>query len=173
MLKQYTSHGDGKFNNKDFEKIGKNVIFENGVLIFHPNNIIIGNNVYIGHYSIIKGYYKNKLNIGNNVWIGQNVFIHSAGGITIGDNVGIGPNVQILSSQHDLKNIQDSIISSPLLLEPIIIEANCDIGTGAIILPGVTLKTGTIIGAGAVVTKSTIKNSIYIGNPAKLLRTYK
>ena len=173
MIKKYTSHGDGKFINKDFEKIGKDVIFEKGVLVFHPENITIGNNVYIGHYSIIKGYFKNKLIIGNNVWIGQNVFIHSAGGIKIGNNVGIGPNVQIISSQHDLKNIQSTIISSPLLFEPVVIENNCDIGTSAIILPGITLKTGTIIGAGAIVTKSTIKNGIYVGNPAKLLRTYK
>ena len=52
---------------------------------------------------------------------------------------------------------------------PIIIEKNCWIGTGAIILPGVHLKESTIV-AGAVVTKSFNKGKIIIaGNPAKII----
>lgn len=41
--KFYTSHGDGSFSLKDFRGLGKKVIFEKGVKIFHPENIEIGN----------------------------------------------------------------------------------------------------------------------------------
>src|SRR5688572_18835444 len=100
MSKANHSHGTGKFNSGDFKAIGENVIFEKGVLVFHPETIELGNNIYIGHNTILKGYYKNLLIIGNNTWIGQGSYFHSAGGIKIGNNVGIGPSVKILTSYH-------------------------------------------------------------------------
>lgn len=78
------SHGSGEFKPEDFRKLGKGVIFEKGVLVFHPENIEIGDNVYIGHYTILKGYYKNLMIIDNHTWIGQQCFLHSAGGLSIG-----------------------------------------------------------------------------------------
>jgi acetyltransferase-like isoleucine patch superfamily enzyme len=44
------SHGTGKFDRSQFYRIGQNVVIEDGVLIFHPENIEIGNNVYVGHW---------------------------------------------------------------------------------------------------------------------------
>jgi len=168
--KQYQSHGTGKFSPSDFQKIGTNVIFENGILVFHPENIEIGNNVYIGHRTILKGYRKNKFIIGNNTWIGQNSFFHSAGGIQIGKNVGIGPMVKILTSNHKDENIERPIIFNDLEFKKVIIEDNCDIGIGAIILPGVTIGKVAIIGAGAVVTKDIPPYSVAVGVPAKVIR---
>jgi len=98
--RMYGSHGSGKFKREDFKKIGDNVIFEEDVLVFYPENIEIGNNIYIGHNTILKGYYKNKMKIGDHTWIGQGCFFHSAGGIKIGKAVGIGPKVKILTYVH-------------------------------------------------------------------------
>ena len=39
------------------------MVIEPTVLVFHPENIELGNDVYIGHYTILEGYYKNKLSI--------------------------------------------------------------------------------------------------------------
>ena len=50
------------------------------------------------------------------------------------------------------------------------IENNVSIGANAVILPNVTLKERTIVGAGSVVTKSTEEADIVIGNPAKILK---
>jgi len=74
-----------------FCRLGRNVVFERGVLVFHPENIEIGENVYIGHATILKGYYKNKMIVGDHTWIGAQCFLHSAGGLRIGRAVGIGP----------------------------------------------------------------------------------
>ena len=166
----FRSHGTGKFSAGDFASIGKNVIFETGVLVFHPENICLGSNVYVGHYAILKGYYKNEMVIGNNVWIGQNCFFHSAGGLVIEDGVGIGPGVYILTSMHEVKQKSLPIIAMPIQTAPVIVDKNSDIGFGAKLLPGVRIGEGTLVGAGAVVTRDTPAYSVVAGVPAKVIR---
>lgn len=170
MVKLYKSHGDGQFNSDQFLKIGSNVIFESGVLVFHPENIDLGNNIYIGHNTILKAYYKNKLEIGDNTWIGQSCFFHSAGGITIGKNVGIGPSVKILTSVHSEEGISTPILFSSLEFKEVSIGDDSDIGIGSIILPGVKVGRGVQIGAGSVVTKDVDDYTVVAGVPAKVLR---
>ncbi|WP_448377193.1 acyltransferase [Fervidobacterium sp.] len=164
------SHGTGAFNITDFKKIGQNVIFEYGVLVFHPENIEIGNNVYVGHYTILKGYYKNEMKIGDHTWIGPQCFLHSAGGLEIGRAVGIGPRVVMLTSQHELSNIDIPVYFSPLVFGKVVIEDGADIGAGSIILPGVRIGKGAVIGAGSVVNKDVPPYEIWAGVPARKIR---
>lgn len=166
----YESHGSGVYKTSDISKVGKGVIIEEGVKIFHPENIELGKNVYIGHNTILKAYFKNKLIIGDYTWIGQGCFLHSAGGITIGKAVGIAPCVKILTSKHKEEELDKPILFCELEFKEVIIEDGCDIGIGAIILPGVRVGQGAIIGAGAVVTKSIEPYSVAAGNPAKIIR---
>jgi len=167
----YASHGTGQFKREDFAKIGENVVFEPGVLVFHPENIEIGDNVYVGHNAMLKAHHTGKLVIGNEVWIGQNCFIHGAGGVTIGNKIGIGPGVMIFSSPHDLtKDDLGPISEIPSKYQPIVVEDDSNLGMGSIIIGKVTIGKGTQVGAGAVVTKDTEPMSIVVGVPAKLLR---
>jgi acetyltransferase-like isoleucine patch superfamily enzyme len=166
----YRSHGTGLIELDKFRAIGENVIFEPGVLVFHPENIRLGNNVYIGHSTILKGYYHNELMIGDNSWIGQQCFFHSAGGLTIGRNVGIGPGVKIITSYHTEEGIDVPILFSRIEMEAVVIEDDCDLGVGAIILPGVTVGRGAQVGAGSVVTSDIAPYSVVAGVPARLLR---
>jgi acetyltransferase-like isoleucine patch superfamily enzyme len=155
----------------DFCSLGEGVIFEPGVLVFHPENIEIGKHVYVGHYAILKGYYKNKMVIGEGTWIGQQCFFHSAGGLLIGKNVGIGPGVKIITSSHEEEGRNKPILHSKLTFAPVIIEDNCDIGVGVIILPGVTIAQGTQVGAGAVVARDLPPYAVGAGVPARVIRT--
>jgi len=172
-MKRPESHGSGACKRSQFAKIGKGVVIERGALFFHPENIEIGDNVYVGHYAIIKGYYRNKMKIGSGTWIGQQAFLHSAGGITIGKGVGIGPHVQILTSSHGSGGAGTPVMRNKLEFKPVIIEDGSDIGTGAVILPGVRIGRNAIIGAGAVVTKDVPVSSIAVGNPAKVIKKRK
>jgi acetyltransferase-like isoleucine patch superfamily enzyme len=171
--RNYHSHGAGSFSKSDFKSIGRNVVIEEGALVFHPQTIALGNNVYVGHYAILKGYHKNEMRIDDNTWIGQMCFLHSAGGIRIGKSVGIGPGVKILTSVHGEGPLYNPVINNELEFGEVAIDDGCDIGIGAVILPGVHVGTGALIGAGSVVTKDVEEYTVVAGNPAKLLRKRK
>lgn len=167
---QRRSHGTGVFTPEQLARLGPNTCIESGVLIFHPENVEIGDGVYVGHQTILKGYYKNRMVIGDGTWIGQQCFFHSAGGITIGANVGIGPGVKILTSAHELTHIDRPILHAPVAFAPVVIEDDSDLGVGSIVLPGVRIGRGAQVGAGAVVTEDVPPYAIVAGVPARVLR---
>lgn len=172
-MRQFRSHGRGKYTRDQFKSIGQNVIFEPEVLVFHSGQIVIGDNVYIGHRTILKGYYQNYMKIGNNVWIGQECYLHSGGGIVIEDKVGLGPRVMLLTLTHDEFRYKGAIIEAPQKGALIKIETGCDIGVGTIILPGVIVGKYSQIGAGSVVSKDIPPFCVAAGVPAKVLRSRK
>jgi acetyltransferase-like isoleucine patch superfamily enzyme len=165
------SHGTGRFRREDLAACGEGCVLEDGCLVFHPENVYLGREVYVGHLAILKGYYKNVMRIGDGTWIGQGVFLHSAGGLTIGANVGIGPGVHVITSSHGEAGRETPILRSPLVLAEVVIEDDADLGVGAIVLPGVRVGKGAQIGAGAVVTKDVEPYTVVAGNPARVLRT--
>jgi acetyltransferase-like isoleucine patch superfamily enzyme len=130
------THGTGEFRPEQLARLGTGVVFEAGVLVFHPENVEIGNGVYVGHQTILKGYYQNRMVIGDGTWIGQQCFFHSGGGLTVGRNVGIGPGVKIVTSAHRTDEIDKPILHSTIDFAPVAIGDGCDIGAGAVILPG-------------------------------------
>ena len=167
---RFRSHGSGKFRRTHFRQIGKSVVIEPGVLVFHPENISLGDRLYIGHYTILKGYHRGQMKIGDGTWIGQQCFFHSAGNLTIGKQVGIGPGVKIITSVHVEEGISKPIIQSRIKYAAVMIEDGADIGMGATILPGVRIGKGAQIGAGAVVSRDVRPYAVVAGVPARLLR---
>jgi acetyltransferase-like isoleucine patch superfamily enzyme len=163
------SHGTGQPDRSALAACGEGVVIEPGALIFHPENVELGDHVYLGHYAILKGYYKNRLRVGARTWIGQQAFLHAAGGIVVGRAVGIGPGVKIITSAHDLAGGDPllPIIDRPLSFAPVVLEDGCDIGVGAIILPGVTVGRCAQVAAGAVVTRDVAPGALAVGVPAR------
>lgn len=109
---------------------------------------------------------------GINIKIGKNVFINACcrfqdqGGIEIDDGALIGHNVTIATLNHDFNpDNRQSIM--PNLVK---IGKNVWIGSDCTILPGVEIGDGAIIGAGSVVTKSVPKNTVAVGNPARVIK---
>lgn len=109
---------------------------------------------------------------GQNIKMGKNVFINSGccfqdqGGIEIGNEVLIGQQVVIATINHDFNSEERSNMS----LEPVKIGNRVWIGAHATILPGVTIGSGAIIAAGAVVTKDVPENTVVGGVPAKIIK---
>ncbi len=163
------SHGTGQVDRSALAACGSGVVIEPGALVFHPENVEIGDDVYVGHYAILKGYYRNRLQIGSGSWVGQAAFIHSAGGVLIGRRVGVGPSVNIISSHHrgTAGPRLSAIIDAPLAFAEVVLEDGCDIGVGAIILPGVRVGARAQVGAGAVVTKDVAPGATVVGAPAR------
>lgn len=105
---------------------------------------------------------------GKNVFPGDSpgVYINAINGIRIGDYSNIGPNVGLLSANHNF--IDNDAFD---LAKPIIIGKHCWIGKDANILPEVELGDFTIVGAGAVVTKSFKEGyCVLVGNPARIIK---
>jgi acetyltransferase-like isoleucine patch superfamily enzyme len=165
------THGTGAIVPAELAACGTGVVFEPGALVFHPENVEIGSDVYVGHHAILKGYYRNKLRIGDGSWIGQQAFLHAAGGLTIGRRVGIGPGVRIITSTHSLpEDPAAPIMDGPLVLAEVVIEDGSDIGVGAVVLPGVRIGAGAQVGAGAVVRHDVPAGAVCAGVPARVLR---
>ncbi|PID38875.1 MAG: transferase [Deltaproteobacteria bacterium] len=164
------SHGDGRFDPADLGELGEGVVFERGVMVFHPENVRIGDHVYVGHQTIVKGYHQNELVIGAGCWIGQQCFFHGGGGLTLGENVGVGPGVTIITSTHREAGREVPILHAPVEFAPVVVGDDCDLGVGAILLPGVTLGRGVQLGAGAVVSADLPDYAVAAGVPAKVLR---
>lgn len=169
-MRAFGSHGTGLIDRTLVRSLGENVIFEAGALIFHPENLTIGSNVYVGHNAILKGYFQSEMRIGNDVWIGQQVFLHSAGGLVVGDRVGIGPGVRIITSYHREEGWRRPILDSQVEFSAVRIGDDCDIGVSATILPGVTIGSGVQIGAGALVATDIPDNCVAYGVPARVMR---
>jgi acetyltransferase-like isoleucine patch superfamily enzyme len=165
------SHGTGEFRPEQFARLGEGVVFEAGVLVFHPENVEIGSGVYVGHQTILKGYHKARMVIGDGTWIGQQCFFHAAGGLVIGCDVGIGPAVRILTSAHRLDELDKPILQSTVEFAAVVIEDGSDIGAGAILLPGIRVGRGAQVGAGAVVSHDVPEYAIVAGVPARSIRS--
>ena len=166
------SHGSGEVDRAALAGCGEGTIFEPGALVFHPENVVIGRDVYVGHYAVLKGYFQNQLVIGDGSWIGQLAFLHAAGGLEIGRRVGIGPGVKIVTSRHQLpSDLEVPIMDGPLRFARVAIGDGADVGVGAVILPGVWIGRGAQIGAGAVVTRDVPDHAIAQGVPARVTGT--
>jgi acetyltransferase-like isoleucine patch superfamily enzyme len=163
------THGQGLYVKDKLGSVGENVVIEDGVRIFFPENIEIGNDVYIGHDTILKAYFNQKLRIGDGTWIGPQCFIYAAGGIHIGRNVGIGPGVKIMSSGHVKNSLPDPILHRPIEHKLVLLDDGCDIGAGSIILMGAIIGQEAQIGAGAVVVDNIPSGKTAVGVPAKIL----
>jgi len=168
-MSKWNTHGSGLDFKDKLASLGKNVVIEDGVRIFFPENVEIGDDVYIGHNAILKGYINKRLKIGSGTWIGPQCFIYAAGEITIGLDVGIGPGVKIMSSAHTTDDIPGPILHRPLEFAPVYLGDGCDIGANSVILMGVRIGKQVQVGAGAVVTKDIPDGAIAVGIPAKIV----
>jgi acetyltransferase-like isoleucine patch superfamily enzyme len=107
--------------------------------------------------------------IGNHVWIGPQSYF-DARDLVIEEYVGWGPGAKILGSTHTGFPTDVPIVQTDLEILPVRIEAWADIGTNAVVLPGVTVGRGSIVGAGAVVTEDVPPFTVVAGVPARVLR---
>lgn len=151
------------------KSFGHGVRIGTGVGFKHCNTFDIGNNVFIGAQAYIQGRFDGKCVIGNNVWIGPQSYF-DARNLILEDYVGWGPGAKVLGSSHTAEPLDVPIIKTDLVIKPVIVGAWSDIGTGAVILPGVTIGRGSIVGAGAVVTQDVPPFAVVAGVPAKLIR---
>jgi acetyltransferase-like isoleucine patch superfamily enzyme len=139
--------------------------------------LIFGDKVSIGSYAIIRptnlygGEVGQGLKVGNNSSIGPYGYIGCSGYIEIGDNVMISPRVSIYSENHNFSETDIPMLEQGVTRSFVKIEDDCWIAANAVILAGVTVGEGSIVAAGAVVTKDVPPFSLVAGNPAQVIKS--
>lgn len=129
----------------------------------------VGDNVRIEDGCYLKSV--QGLSVGSNVSIWPMTYIEASGGVTIGSDVSIAHGVTVMSEEHEYGSHDRPIKDQGKRFAPVVIEDNVWIGAKAVILSGVTIHSGAVVGAGAVVTKDVPANAVVAGVPARVIKT--
>lgn len=125
-----------------------------------PGAMIQGN-VTIGKHSSVQAY---------SILVGYGTSEDKTGSITIGDHVRIAPHVMMVGANHNFADPDRTIHGQGLTRKSIVIEDDVWIAGRANIMAGVTVGTGSVVAAGAVVTKDVPPYSVVAGVPAKVIK---
>ena len=125
----------------------------------------------IGRYTLIQG--SGLIEFGKGSFCGEFCVFGVNSKIKIGENVMIAQAVTIRDTDHEFKSLSVPMKHQGITTSPVTIEDDVWVSHGAVILQGVTVGTGSIIAAGAVVTKDVAPFSIVGGVPAKVIGTRK
>lgn len=148
------------FNRFDVDEVEQRVILEQ----------LLGK---LGRESWIRPMFR--CDYGYNIVIGDRAFLNydctilDCAPVTIGNDVNVATGVQLITVSHPLD--ADARRNGAEIGAPVVIEDNAWVGSGTLILPGVTVGTDSIIGAGSVVTHDVPAGVVAAGNPCKVLRS--
>lgn len=108
------------------------------------------------------------MHVGKNFYANFSLTVVDDADIYIGDHVMIAPNVVIATGTHPIcPELREQAYQYNL---PVHIGNRVWLGTGVLVMPGVTIGDNTVIGAGSVVTKDIPANVVAVGNPCRVLR---
>lgn len=152
-------------------KLGKGVYISASSILTagRMGTISLGNDCVVQAYAILNAP-RGSIRMGNDCSINSFCYLGGYGGIEIGNGVRIAPGAKIYAFEHIYEQTDVPIHKQGIGPKKVIIEDDVWIGSNAIITGGITLGKGSIIAAGAVVTKSVEPYTIVGGVPAKVIK---
>jgi acetyltransferase-like isoleucine patch superfamily enzyme len=156
--------------------LGERVYLDHGVYLHGgAGGLYIGAGSWIMHGSSLHVFNfrempQSGIRLGRRTFVGEGTMMRGQGGIRVGDNVLFGPGVQLLAVNHVFTDPERPVMDQGITAEGIVIEDNCWIGAGALVLDGVTIGRGATVGAGSVVTSSVPAHKLVVGSPARVIR---
>lgn len=167
---------------------------EPGAVFEYPRNVEVGQDARIARQAILRANTKTApgirigartlvlenvlinaneghVSVGKDSWLGPFTLIYGNGGVDIGDNVLIAAHSSINTVSHHAERTEVPINEQGIYLDPVVIEDDVWLGLNVSVLQGVRIGKGSIIGAGAVVTRDIPPYSIAVGIPAKVIRS--
>ena len=164
---------------KNKTKVGNNsVCFEDQVIIGsgvqintsgNNSRIYLRKKVNLDHGVDIRALDQGDIEIGEFTYIGPYTCLAGPGPIKIGKSCLIGSHSGIYGNNHNFTDPNRKIVEQGITCKGIVIEDDCWLGTNVKVLDGVTIGQGSVIGAGAVVTKNIPPYSVAVGVPAKVI----
>lgn len=160
-----------------FRAVGKNVRVSRKASIYGAARITLGDHVRIDDFCILSAG-DGGISIGRNVHVACYTSLIGRGAITLGDFANLSSRVAIYSSSDDYSG---ATMTNPTVPEeftgvqhaPVTVGRHVIIGSGSIVLPGVTLGEGAAVGALSLVTKDVPAWTIVAGNPLRTLKPRK
>ena len=148
------------------------------------SNVILGENVRLNDFINLYGCkIDDNTQIGPFVEVQKNVFIgkrckissHTfiCEGVSIEDDVFVGHGVMFINDKYPMATNESGELQTEDDWEvvPTTVKKGASIGSNATLLCGITVGSGSIIGAGSVVTRDVPNKTIVAGNPAKIIRS--
>jgi acetyltransferase-like isoleucine patch superfamily enzyme len=174
-------------------RVGRGVVFGQGVVLRHPAKIRIGDGVTVDDLVVLdaKGTHNRGIDLGNGVFLGRGTILSCKDGdIVVGDHTNLGSHCEIFSGStvtvghhglfaaqaylvgggHQWEDATRAVIDQPRTSRGITLGDNVWLGTGARVLDGVTLGSNVVVGANAVVNTDLPDGAVAAGVPARVLR---
>ncbi|QSG84635.1 acyltransferase [Acinetobacter indicus] len=160
-----------------FLSVGKNCLLSDKASYYNCNNIKIGNNVRIDDFCVLSAGIGG-IEIGSYIHIAVYSSLIGAGKIVLKDFCNISSKVAIYGSNDDYSG---QFMTNPTVpsqytnvtSSDVVIGKHVIVGSGSVILPGVTLERGVAIGALSLVNKNCTEFGVYMGTPAKKIKERK
>lgn len=160
-----------------FASVGENVQISDRASFYGASRITLGSNVRIDDFCVLAAG-AGGISIGNYVHIAVGSSLIGAGKITMSDFSGLSSRVAIYSSSDDYSG---AVLTNPTVPSEFTGVTHADVflgkhvivGSGSVILPGVTLEEGVAVGALSLVHKSCQAFGVYAGNPAHRIKERK
>ena len=157
-----------------FKSLGKNTLISDKASIYGAQFISIDDNSRIDDFCFLSASAEGGIEIGKYVHISAYSSIVGKAKVTLNDFSGLSSRVSIYSSSDDYSGLY---LTNPMVPEefrkvdsrPVTLEKHVIVGAGSVVLPGVTIRFGTAIGALSLVSKDCIDLSIYAGFPLRYI----
>ena len=133
------------------------------------DEIVIGDACEVSPYAQLLSY-GGWIRLGRNCTVHEFSVLYGQGGLEIGDNVRIAAHVVMIPENHAFDDVSRPIYEQGLTRRGIVIEDDVWVGAGVRILDGVRVGKGSVLAAGAVVTRDVAPLSVMGGVPARLIR---
>ncbi len=176
------------------KRVGAGLIIGRNVVIRHPSNILLGDNVTIDDNCVIDGRGAGEsgvvleddviinrnclvlakggpIEIGKRTTLGSNSVVVSTTGVRIGEAVMTAGNCCLSAGAYRIDGIGAVMDNEFYSKGPITIDEGTWLGTGVIVLDGVHIGSGAVVGAGAVVKNDVPEHGVAVGVPARVVRT--
>ena len=145
--------------------------------LYGEESIRIGSDTLIGPFcslsaGMVPGQPKlhdHILTIGDRCVIGRGNHFVAHFGIVVGDDVFTGPNVYVTDQNHAWTDRDVPIGHQAAPEQPVVIGSGSWLGTGVVVLPGVTIGRHVAVGANSVVTRDLPDFSVAVGSPARVV----
>lgn len=154
-----------------FAGFGAGTVIHPPLTVTHRDRVVVGERTYVLAGSWLACATDRpgaRITIGDGTYLGRDLTIHCGASVSIGDDVMGSDRLLITDLQH-VPGAGGARLDEP---RPVRIEDGVFLGTGAIVLPGVTVGARSLVAAGAVVAQDVPPNSVVAGNPARVVRHY-